>query len=162
MSPRRTTPPLGKGLRIAIAAARFNQVVTDKLLAGAREALLRHGVRERDIEVVWVPGAFELPLAAKTMAQTGRYAAIVCLGAVVRGETPHFEYVSSGAVHGIMQAQLDTGVPMALGMLTTNDMEQALERAGGKAGNKGYEAAATALEMAALVGRTKGGARRRK
>jgi 6,7-dimethyl-8-ribityllumazine synthase len=156
MTPRTTSPqpssgPSGQGLRIAIVAARFNQVVTEKLLDGARQALAKHGVADGDIHVVWVPGAFELPLAAKRLAQTGRYAAIVCLGAVVRGETPHFEYVSAGAVQGIAQAQLETGVPMALGVLTTNDMNQALDRAGGAVGNKGYEAAVTALEMASLL-----------
>lgn len=151
MSPEHTGSRSGKGFRFAIVVSRFNEIVTTRLLEGAREALSQHGVRDQDVDVAWTPGAFELPLAAKRLAETGRYAALICLGAVVRGETPHFEYVSAGAIHGIAQVMLETNVPIAMGVLTTNDIPQALERAGGKVGNKGYEAAVTALEMANLL-----------
>jgi 6,7-dimethyl-8-ribityllumazine synthase len=141
------------GLRFAVVVARFNEAITQRLLAGALDALRRHGVREADIEVVSVPGAFELPLVAQTLAEGGRCDAIVCLGAVIRGETPHFEYVATEAAAGIGRAMALTRIPMAFGVLTTDTAEQALARAGGTAGNKGYEAAMTAMEMARLLRR---------
>jgi 6,7-dimethyl-8-ribityllumazine synthase len=139
--------PNGDGLRIGIALARFNQAVTDRLLAGALEALGKHGVADDAIDVATVPGAFELPLCAQRMAATGRYAALVCLGAVVRGETPHFEFVAGEAARGLAEVARTHDVPIGFGVLTTETMAQALERAGGARGNKGYEAAVTALEM---------------
>ena len=142
--------PSGDGLRIGVALARFNQAVTDRLLAGALEALV-HGVADDAIDVVLVPGAFELPLCAERMAATGRYDALVCLGAVVRGETPHFEYVAGEAARGIADVARRHDVPVAFGVLTTDTIEQALARAGGERGNKGYEAAVTALEMVHLL-----------
>ena len=141
----------GAGLRLAIVVSRFNEAVTSRLLAGARVALERHDVREDDIDVAWVPGAFELPLAARKLAETRRYDAVVCLGAVIRGETPHFEYVAGEAARGIGQVSRDTGVPTIFGVITPNTLEQALERAGGKVGNKGYDAAVNAIEMANLL-----------
>jgi 6,7-dimethyl-8-ribityllumazine synthase len=140
----------GDGLRIAVVVSRFNSVVTERLLAGAREALRGQGVAEASVEVVEVPGAFELPLPAKLMADSGRFDAIVCLGAVVRGETPHFEYISAAVVTELNRVMVDHGIPVSLGVLTTNDIEQALERSGGKHGNKGAEAVLTAIEMANL------------
>ena len=141
----------GTGRRVAIVVSRFNRLVTEPLLAGAREELLRHGVAETDVDVAWVPGAFELPLAAQKLAQTGRYAGVIAIGAVVRGATAHFDYVAGQAAAGIAAVARDTGVPVAFGLLTTDTMEQALDRAGGKAGNKGGEAAVTVLEMAGLL-----------
>jgi 6,7-dimethyl-8-ribityllumazine synthase len=141
----------GGGRRVAIVVSRFNRLVTEPLLAGAREALARHGVAAADVDVAWVPGSFELPLAAQRLAQTGRYAGVVALGAVVRGATAHFEHVAAQAAAGLAAVARDTGVPVAFGVLTTDTMEQALDRAGGKAGNKGAEAALTILEMAALL-----------
>jgi 6,7-dimethyl-8-ribityllumazine synthase len=141
----------GGGRRVAIVVSRFNRLVTEPLLAGAREALVRHGVAAADVDVAWVPGSFELPLAAQRLAQTGRYAGVVALGAVVRGATAHFEHVAAQAAAGLAAVARDTGVPVAFGVLTTDTMEQALDRAGGKAGNKGAEAALTILEMAALL-----------
>jgi 6,7-dimethyl-8-ribityllumazine synthase len=141
----------GAGRRVAIVVSRFNRLVTDPLLAGAREALARHGVAEADVDVAWVPGSFELPLAAQRLAQTGRYAGVIAIGAVVRGATAHFEHVAGQAASGLADVALRTGVPVAFGVLTTDTMEQALDRAGGKAGNKGAEAALTVLEMAALL-----------
>lgn len=140
----------GTGLRIGVVVSRFNSVVTDRLLAGALEALRSHGLRDDDIEVVHVPGAFEIPLAARWLADRGQLDAIVCLGAVVRGETPHFEYIAAAAVNEISRLSATSGLPIALGVLTTNNIEQALARATGGHGNKGYEAATTALEMANL------------
>ena len=140
----------GDGLRIAIVVSRFNSIVTERLLDGARQALREHGVGDASVEVVEVPGAFELPLPAKLMADSGRFDAIVCLGAVVRGETPHFEYISAAVVAELNRVMVDHGIPVTLGVLTTNDIEQALERAGGKHGNKGAEAVLTAIEMANL------------
>ena len=139
--------PNGDGLRIGIAHARFNQAVTDRLLAGALEALAKHGVAEDAIDVATVPGAFELPLCAQRLAAAGRYDALVCLGAVVRGETPHFEYVAGEAARGIAEVARRHDLPIAFGLLTTDTVEQAMARAGGERGNKGYEAAMTALEM---------------
>ncbi len=143
--------PSGDGLRIGIALARFNRAVTDRLLAGALEALTAHGVAEDAIDVASVPGAFELPLCAQQLATTGRYDALVCLGAVVRGETPHFDFVAGEAAGGIAAVARRHDLPVAFGVLTTDTMEQALARAGGDAGNKGYEAAVTALEMVQLL-----------
>jgi 6,7-dimethyl-8-ribityllumazine synthase len=141
----------GTGRRVAIAASRFNQLVTDPLVAGAVSELRRHGVAEADVDLAWVPGAFELPLAAERLAATGRYAAVVAIGAVVRGSTPHFDHVAGQAAAGLAAVTRSTGVPVAFGVLTCDTMEQALDRAGGKAGNKGAEAALTALEMAGLL-----------
>jgi 6,7-dimethyl-8-ribityllumazine synthase len=141
----------GRGRRVAIAASRFNRLVTDPLVAGAVSELRRHGVAEADIDLAWVPGAFELPLAAERLAATGRYAAVVAVGAVVRGSTPHFDHVAGQAAAGLAAVTRSTGVPVAFGVLTCDTMEQALDRAGGKAGNKGAEAAVCALEMAGLL-----------
>jgi 6,7-dimethyl-8-ribityllumazine synthase len=143
--------PSGDGLRIGVALARFNQAVTDRLLAGALEALAKHGVAEDAIDVATVPGAFELPLCAQRMASTGRYDALVCLGAVVRGETPHFNFVAGEAARGLAEVARAHDVPIGFGILTTETMAQALARAGGDRGNKGYEAAVTALEMVQLL-----------
>ena len=143
--------PSGDGLRIGVALARFNQAVTDHLLAGALEALGKHGVAEDAIDVATVPGAFELPLCAQRMASTGRYDALVCLGAVVRGETPHFDFVAGEAARGLAEVARAHDLPIGFGVLTTETMAQALERAGGARGNKGYEAAVTALEMVQVL-----------
>ena len=143
----------GRGLKIALVVSRFNSFITDKLAAGACEALLNQGVDQDDIAVVWVPGAFELPLVAQEIAETGGHDAIVCLGAVIRGETAHFEYVSSETAKGISEASRDTGIPISFGVLTTDNEEQALDRAGGKAGNKGHDASLAAIEMANLIKR---------
>ena len=140
----------GEGLRIAVVVARFNEVVTRHLLTGALETLTRHGVRDVDISFAWVPGSFELPLVAKTFAQTGRYDAVICLGAVIRGETGHYDMVAGQASGGAGAVGLETGVPTIFGVLTTENMDQALNRAGGKAGNIGSTAAA-AIETARLV-----------
>ena len=143
--------PEGDGPRFAIAAAKFNEFITSSLMRGAREGLTANGIEESRIDAVWVPGAFELPLTAKRLAQTGRYAAVICLGAVIRGDTPHFDYVSSGAAHGIVQAGLLTDVPIIFGVLTTDTVAQAMERSGDGPSNKGYDAALTAVEMAGLL-----------
>lgn len=143
--------PSGDGLRLGIAVARFNQAVTDQLLAGALEALREHGVADDAVDVATVPGAFELPLAAQRLAMTGRYDAILCLGAVVRGETPHFDFVAAEAAAGVGAVARRFDLPIAFGVLTTDTMDQALARAGGAAGNKGYEAAVTALEMVQVL-----------
>jgi len=143
--------PSGDGLRIGVALARFNQSVTELLLAGTLDALVRHGVAEDAIDVATVPGAFELPLCAQRLASTGRYDALVCLGAVVRGETPHFDYVAGEAARGIGDVARRHDLPVAFGVLTTDTIEQALARAGGDRGNKGYEAAVSALEMVQLL-----------
>ncbi|MCH8026100.1 MAG: 6,7-dimethyl-8-ribityllumazine synthase [Chloroflexi bacterium] len=143
----------GAGLRVALVVSRFNEPVTTRLLAGARTALERHGVREEDIDVAWVPGAFELPLAARRLAESRRYDAVACLGAIIRGETPHFDYIAAETARGIGQVAQDTGVPTVFGVLTPNTLEQAMERAGGKVGDKGYDAAVTAIEMATLMQR---------
>ncbi|MFS8530591.1 6,7-dimethyl-8-ribityllumazine synthase [Sphaerobacter thermophilus] len=138
----------GRGLRIGIVVARFNEFVTSKLMEGALDALVRHEVDPDAIDVLWVPGSFEIPLAAKRMADSGRYDAVVCLGAVIRGATPHFDYVASEVAKGVANVSLATGVPVIFGVLTTDTIEQAIERAGTKAGNKGFDAAVTAIEMA--------------
>lgn len=141
----------GEGLRVAVVVARFNEVVTRLLLTGAVETLERHGVRDGDISIAWVPGSFELPMVAKTFAQTGRYDAVICLGAVIRGETGHYDMVAGQASGGTGAVGLETGVPTIFGVLTTEDMEQALNRAGGKSGNIGRTAAVSAIETARLV-----------
>ncbi len=149
----------GGGHRFGIVVARFNELVTRRLLEGAVDVLTRHGVRPEDIEVAWVPGSFELPVAAQALAETGRFSAIICLGAVIRGATPHFEYVASQAASGIGRVALDHRLPVIFGVITADTQEQALERAGGKVGNRGAEAALAALEMADLLSRVRGLAR---
>ena len=139
------------GRRFAVAAARFNELVVSKLVEGAVACLRAHGVAEDDLEVAWVPGAFELPLAARMLAATGTYDAVVCLGAVIRGETAHFDHVAGQAALGIRTAAEDTGVPVIFGVLTTDTLEQAIDRAGGKHGNKGWDAAMAALETASVL-----------
>lgn len=141
----------GSGRRIAVVAARFNEIVTAKLVEGARSALAKHGVADDDVDVAWVPGAFEIPLVAACLARSRRYDAVVCLGAVIRGDTVHFELVANESARGIAQVSLDTGVPVIFEVLATNDMAQAEARAGGSHGNKGWEAAEAALEMAWLM-----------
>lgn len=141
----------GEGLRIGIVVGRFNEFITSKLLSGAEDALKRHGVNEDDVAVAWVPGAFEIPLAAKKMAQSGKYDAIITLGTVIRGATPHFDYVCSEAAKGVSKVSDNAGIPVIFGVLTTDSIEQAIERAGTKAGNKGWESAAGAIEMANLM-----------
>ncbi|PDO10178.1 MAG: 6,7-dimethyl-8-ribityllumazine synthase [Candidatus Reconcilbacillus cellulovorans] len=142
---------VSEGLRFGIVVSRFNELITSRLLSGALDALRRHGAGDDDIEVAWVPGAFEIPLVALKMAECGRFDAVIALGAVIRGQTPHFDYVCSEAAKGVASVSLRTGVPVAFGVLTTDTIEQAVERAGTKAGNKGWEAAMTALEMANLL-----------
>ena len=141
----------GQGLRVAVVVARFNEVVTRQLLTGAVEALSRHGVSDDDISVAWVPGAFELPVVAKCMAKTGRYDSIICLGAVIRGETGHYDMVAGQASGGIGSIGTDTGVPVIFGVLTTENMDQAINRSGGKSGNLGSNAAVAAIETARLI-----------
>ncbi len=143
----------GEGAKIAIVVSRFNVFITQKLLEGALDVLKRHKVVESDVYVTWVPGAFEIPLVAKKLAQTGKFDAIICLGAVIRGATPHFEYVAAESTKGVAQVMLETGIPVIFGILTTDTIEQAIERAGTKAGNKGAEAALSALEMISLIKR---------
>jgi 6,7-dimethyl-8-ribityllumazine synthase len=142
---------LATGLKLAVVVARFNQFITDRLLEGAVDAFVRHGGNAADLEVVRVPGAFELPLAVRRMAEGGRYDGVVALGAVIRGDTPHFDYVSSAAASGLSAAMNETGVPVGFGLLTTNTVEQAIDRAGAKAGNKGGEAMLTTIEMVNLL-----------
>ena len=141
----------GEGLRIAIVVATFNDFITSKLLDGARAALSRHGVREDDVSVAFVPGSFELPLVAKKLAESGRHDAVICLGAVIRGETDHYEHVAGEAAKGIANAGMSSGVPVIFGVLTTDTLEQAINRAGGKQGNNGYGAGLAAIEMANLM-----------
>jgi 6,7-dimethyl-8-ribityllumazine synthase len=140
----------GKRLRVAVIASRFNETITKRLLDGALDSLRRHGVAEDDISVAWVPGAFELPATARRFASSGEVDAVVCVGVVIRGETPHFDYVAGQAAAGISEAAVATGVPVIFGVLTTEDSNQANERAGGKMGNKGFEAASAAIEMVNL------------
>lgn len=142
---------LAEGQRIGIVAGRFNEFITSKLLGGAIDAFKRHGGDEKDITLAWVPGAFEIPLIAQKMAESGKYDAVICLGAVIRGATPHFDMVANEATKGVAQVGLRTGVPVIFGVLTTDSIEQAVERAGTKAGNKGFEAVATAIEMINLI-----------
>ena len=142
---------LGKGLRFGLVISRFNDFLTKRLLDGAQDALLRHGVSEEDIEVAWVPGSFEIPLIANKLAQAKKYDAIICLGAVIRGGTPHFEYIASEVSKGIAKVGLETGLPVIYGVITTDTLEQAIERSGTKEGNEGFKAAVNAIEMANLV-----------
>lgn len=142
---------IAQGLKFGIVVGRFNEFIGGKLLSGALDALKRHGVEEDSIEISWVPGAFEIPLVAKKMAKSKKYDGVICLGAVIRGATPHFDFVSSEVSKGIASVSLETEVPVIFGVLTTDTIEQAIERAGTKAGNKGYEAAVTAIEMANLL-----------
>ncbi len=146
----------GKGVRVGIVVSRFNSFITTKLLDGALDILRRHEVSEDDISVCWVPGSFEIPLVAKELASSGRFDAVLALGAVIRGDTPHFNYVANEVTKGIAQTMLNTGVPVAFGVLTTDTLEQAIDRAGVKAGNKGAEAAMSALEMVNLLKKIKG------
>ncbi len=138
------------GQRFGLVVSRFNSFICDRLVEGALDALLRHGTSREDIQIVRVPGAFEIPMVAKKMAASGRYDALICLGAVIRGATPHFDYVSAEVSKGVASVSLDAGIPVAFGVLTTDNIEQAIERAGSKAGNKGSEAAVTAIEMVNL------------
>ena len=140
-----------EGLKFAIIVSRFNDFITSKLLDGAVDALSRHGAQDKDIEIVKVPGSFEIPLAARKMADKNAYDALICLGTVIRGATPHFEYVAAEVSKGIATVSLDTGVPIAFGIITSDTIEQAVERAGTKSGNKGFDAAITAIEMAQLL-----------
>ena len=142
---------LGEGLRFGLVVSRFNEFITSKLLEGAQDALYRHGVREEDIELAWTPGSFEIPLVAKKMAEKGRYDAIICLGTVVRGGTPHFDYIAAEVSKGIASVGLDIGIPLTFGVITADTLEQAIERAGTKMGNAGFNAAINAIEMANLL-----------
>ncbi|MBE0426745.1 MAG: 6,7-dimethyl-8-ribityllumazine synthase [Nitrospirae bacterium] len=140
-----------KGLKFCIILSRFNEFITSKLLDGAKDALLRHGVKEEDIDIVKVPGSFEIPMIAKKMALKGTYNAIICLGTIIRGATPHFEYVAAEVSKGIATVSMETGIPIAFGIITSDTIEQAVERAGTKSGNKGWDAALSAIEMAQLL-----------
>jgi 6,7-dimethyl-8-ribityllumazine synthase len=142
---------IASGLKFGIVVGRFNEFISSKLLGGAIDGLVRHGADEADISVAWVPGAFEIPIVAQKMANSSKYAAVICVGAVIRGSTPHFDYVAGEVSKGVARISLDTGVPVIFGVLTTDTIEQAIERAGTKAGNKGYDAAVTAIEMANLL-----------
>lgn len=139
-----------KNMKIAIVVARFNEFITSKLLSGCIDCLIRHEAADEDLTVAWVPGAFEIPMAAKKLAESGKYDAVICLGAIIRGATPHFDYVCAEASKGIAQVSMQTGVPVAFGVLTTENIQQAVERAGTKAGNKGVDCAMTAMEMVNL------------
>lgn len=142
---------VSQDMRVGIVAARFNEFITSKLLSGAMDGLLRHEVKEENIQVAWVPGAFEIPLIASKMAQSGKYDVVICLGAVIRGSTSHYDYVCNEVSKGIAAVSLQTGVPVMFGVLTTENIEQAIERAGTKAGNKGYDCALGAIEMVNLI-----------
>ena len=142
---------LGKGLRFGLVISRFNEFITKKLLEGAQDALRRHGVNEADIDIAWVPGSFEIPLVAKKLAQSKKYDAVICLSAVVRGGTPHFEYIAAEVTKGIAKVGLETGLPVIYGVITADTLEQAIERAGTKMGNIGFKAAEDAIEMANLL-----------
>jgi len=142
---------IAEGLKFGIIVARFNEFIGGKLLSGALDGLKRHGVEEDSVEIAWVPGAFEIPLIAQKMAKSGKYDGVICLGAVIRGATSHYEFVAGEVTKGIAAVTLQTGVPVIFGVLTTENIEQAIERAGTKAGNKGYDAAVTAIEMANLL-----------
>ena len=141
----------GKGLSFAIVASRFNEFIGTKLIEGARDCLVRHGVDAGNIDLAWVPGSFEIPLAAQRLAMSNKYSAVICVGAVIRGNTPHFDYVAAEVTKGIAQVQLETGVPITFGVLTTDTIEQAVERAGTKSGNRGFDSALAALEMVNLL-----------
>ncbi len=142
---------LGKDFKFAIVISRFNELITTRLLEGAKDAFLRHGVNEQDVDIAWTPGCLEIPLIAKKLALTGKYNGVVCLGAVIRGGTPHFDYVAAEANRGISRVSLDTGVPVIQGIITADTLEQAIERAGTKQGNRGFAAAVNAIEMANLT-----------
>ena len=142
---------IGKGLKVGIVAARFNEFIVSKLIGGAMDGLTRHDIPEDNITLAWVPGAFEIPMTAQKMAESGKYDAIICLGAVIKGSTSHYDYVCAEVSKGIATVGLNTGVPTIFGVLTTDNIEQAVERAGTKAGNKGYDAATTAIEMVNLM-----------
>ena len=142
---------IGDGLKFGLVVSRFNEFITGKLLQGAEDALTRHGVKSADIDVVWTPGAFEIPLVAKKMVEKRKYSAVICLGAVVRGGTPHFDYIASEVTKGVAQVGLETGVPVIYGVITADTLEQAIERAGTKMGNAGFAAAVSAIEMANLM-----------
>ena len=142
---------LGKGLKFGLVISRFNEFITKRLLEGAQDALLRHDVNRDDIETAWVPGTFEIPLIAKKLAQTKKYDAVICLGALIRGDTPHFEYIAAEVTKGIAMVALDTGLPIIYGIITADTLEQAIERAGTKEGNRGFQAAVSAIEMVNLV-----------
>lgn len=141
---------IAEGIKVGIVCARFNEFITSKLLGGAMDGLVRHGVSEADVDVAWVPGAFEIPLAAQKMARTGKYDAVICLGAVIKGSTDHYDYVCAEVSKGIASVSLSEGLPVLFGVLTTDTIEQAIERAGTKAGNKGYDVAVSAIEMVNL------------
>lgn len=141
----------GHGLKVGIVVSRFNELMSSRLLGGAQDALVRHGVAADDVDVAWVPGAFEIPLVAQKMAAAGRYDAVLALGVVIRGGTPHFDYVCAEVSKGVAKVSLDTGVPVSFGVVTADSIEQALERSGSKAGNKGWEAAMAGIEMANLL-----------
>ena len=140
-----------EGTRIAVVAARFNEFITSRLLSGCEDGLVRHGVDTGQIDVAWVPGAFEIPVVAQRLAESGRYDAVICLGAVIRGSTSHYDYVCAEVSKGVAQVSLKTGLPVLFGVLTTDNIEQAIERAGTKAGNKGYDCALSAVEMVNLI-----------
>ena len=140
-----------KGMKVGIVASRFNEFITSKLLGGAIDGLVRHGVDEKNITTAWIPGAFEIPVIAKRMAQTGKYDAVICVGAVIRGSTTHYDYVCNEVSKGIAHVSLETGIPVLFGILTTENIEQAIERAGSKSGNKGYDCALSAVEMVNLM-----------
>ena len=142
---------VSNGVKIGIVAARFNEFITGKLLSGAIDGLIRHNVKEEEVDVAWVPGAFEIPLIASKMAKSGRYYAVICLGAVIRGSTTHYDYVCNEVSKGVAHISLETGIPVIFGVLTTENIEQAIERAGTKAGNKGYDCALSAIEMINLI-----------
>jgi 6,7-dimethyl-8-ribityllumazine synthase len=142
---------LGKDIKIGLVVARFNEFITGKLLSGAKDALSRHGVIDENIDIAWVPGSFEIPIVAQKMAASKKYDAVICLGAVIRGATPHFEYIASEVSKGIAKIGLDTGIPVMFGVITADTLEQAIERAGTKAGNKGFDAAVGAIEMVNLL-----------
>jgi 6,7-dimethyl-8-ribityllumazine synthase len=142
---------VAKGLKFGIVASRFNEFITNKLLEGALDAIRRHGASDNDVDIAWVPGAFEIPVIAKKMAESGKYDAVICVGAVIRGSTPHFDYVAAEVSKGIANVGLAVGTPVIFGVLTTDSIEQAIERAGTKAGNKGFDAAESAIEMANLI-----------
>ena len=142
---------VAKGIRVGIVAARFNEFITSKLVGGALDGLKRHDVKEEDIDVAWVPGAFEIPLIASKMAKSKKYDAVICVGAVIRGSTSHYDYVCSEVSKGIANVSLNSDIPVMFGVLTTDNIEQAIERAGSKAGNKGYECATGAIEMVNLI-----------
>jgi len=147
---------VSKDIRVAIVCARFNEFITSKLLGGALDGLARHGVKDDDIEVAWCPGAFEIPLVASKMASSGKYDAVICLGAVIRGNTSHYDFVCAEVSKGIATVELNSGIPVMFGVLTTENIEQAIERAGTKSGNKGFDCAVSAIEMVNLLGEIKG------